>query len=209
MQRMLRSCPSPRMTGRVRRRARRGWTSRLWDGLLAVALLGLLILLAARLDRGEPQTLSGSAVVNDGDTITLGEERIRLRGIDAPEYNQVCVAGGREYSCGLRSRDALVALVGLRRVNCSGHERDKYGRLLAVCQVGDIDLNSRQVEAGWAVSYGDYHAQEDVARLAARGMWAGSFDRPREWRDTHGGMAETEHVSSGILDWLGGLVRFF
>ncbi|MBX3581036.1 MAG: thermonuclease family protein [Rhizobiaceae bacterium] len=197
------------MTGRVRRRGRRGWTGRLLDGLLAVALLGLLVLLAARLDRGEPQTLSGSAVVNDGDTITLGEERIRLRGIDAPEFNQVCVAGGKEYACGRRSRDALVALVGLRRVNCSGREHDKFGRLLAVCHVGDIDLNRRQVEAGWAVSYGDYHAQEDAARIAARGMWAGSFDSPREWRDMHGGMAETEHASSAVLDWLSGLVRFF
>lgn len=183
--------------------------SRLWDGLLAVALLGLLVLLAARLDRGEAQMFSGSAVVNDGDTITLGQERIRLRGIDAPEFNQVCVVAGKEYACGRRSRDALVALIGMRKVICSGRERDKYDRLLAVCHVGDVDINRRQVEAGWAVSYGDYRSQEDAARLAALGMWAGSFDRPREWRDMHGGMAETEHVSSAFLDWLGGLFRFF
>ncbi|TIQ02261.1 MAG: thermonuclease family protein, partial [Mesorhizobium sp.] len=60
---------------------------RLADYALAVLVLGLLILLAARLDRIETRKTEGAAVVNDGDTITLGTERIRMRGIDAPEYS--------------------------------------------------------------------------------------------------------------------------
>ncbi|RWF20111.1 MAG: thermonuclease family protein, partial [Mesorhizobium sp.] len=60
---------------------------RLVDYALTVLVLGLLILLAARLDRIETRKTEGAAVVNDGDTITLGSERIRMRGIDAPEYS--------------------------------------------------------------------------------------------------------------------------
>ncbi|RUU09815.1 thermonuclease family protein, partial [Mesorhizobium sp. M6A.T.Ca.TU.002.02.2.1] len=45
---------------------------RLVDYALAVIVLGLLILLAARLDPIETRKAEGAAVVNDGDTITLG-----------------------------------------------------------------------------------------------------------------------------------------
>ena len=36
------------------------------------------------------QTIVGVAVVVDGDTLRLGDERIRLYGIDAPETAQSC-----------------------------------------------------------------------------------------------------------------------
>jgi hypothetical protein len=40
---------------------------RLLDYVLTIILLGLLILLAARLDRFETRKAEGSAIVNDGD----------------------------------------------------------------------------------------------------------------------------------------------
>src|SRR5690349_17264506 len=89
--------------------ARRFWR-KLWDGLLTVAVLGLFALLAARLNHGATITLEGRATVNDGDTITLAGERIRLRGIDAPELDQTCRSSEANYACGRRSREALVAL---------------------------------------------------------------------------------------------------
>ena len=183
------------------------WARRLWDGFLAVAVLGLLFLLAARLDPGEMHAVEGRATVNDGDTITLGAERIRLRGIDAPEFDQQCRSGGTDYACGRRSREALVALIGGRPVSCSGDGRDRYGRILAVCSVGGVNINSRQVETGWAIAYGDYRSEEDVARRNAVGLWTGSFDNPGDWRAMHGGMVEPEHVLPGFLDWVRGLFR--
>src|SRR5690606_19718886 len=101
--------------GRARRpaRPRSGWR-RLWDWLLTFAILGLLILLALRLDRTETRSLAGPVIVNDGDSITLGTERIRLRGIDAPEFNQSCRSNGIDYPCGRRARESLAALVGGR-----------------------------------------------------------------------------------------------
>ena len=181
----------------------RGLLRRLLDLAIAVTLIGLLAVLAARLDRVNTRTLAGTPIVNDGDTITLGVERIRLRGIDAPEYDQTCRKAGADYACGRRARDQLKALVAGRRVSCEGWERDRYGRLLAVCSADGRDLNGALVEAGWAVSYGGYEAEEDAARRQGAGLWAGSFERPRDWRDLHGGMAEGEHDGlSRIVNWL-------
>ncbi len=41
------------------------------------------------------------------------------------------------------------------------------------------------VQQGWAVSYGDYRNEEVVARREKRGIWAGSFEVPYQWRKEH------------------------
>jgi endonuclease YncB( thermonuclease family) len=187
-----------------RSRSPRRW---LWDGLLTIAILGLLILLAARLDGAGTRSLDGRAIVNDGDSITLGTERVRLRGIDAPEFAQTCSLNGADYPCGRKSRQALVALIDGRTVSCYGWERDKYDRLLASCTVAGAELNRSQVAAGWAVAYGEYHAEEETARSRGAGLWAGSFDRPRDWREMHGDMSDVEPDATGLLDWLRRLFR--
>lgn len=182
----------------------------LFDICLALAILGMLALVVARVDRAAMRQVSGAVFVNDGDTITLSGERIRLRGIDAPEYAQACQLHGADYACGLRAREALVALIAGKAVTCEGGERDRYGRLLAVCQAGDVDLNRALVEAGWAVAYGGYEDAERTARERGRGIWAGTFERPRDWRDRHGGLAEPRHESQGgFYDWLQELLRFW
>lgn len=84
-------------------------------------------------------------------------------------------------------------LVGGQAVACQGRGRDRYGRLLAVCTAGGRDLNAAMVSAGWAVAYGAYDAEEFRARAAGAGAWAGGFDRPADWRGTHGGRAESPH----------------
>ena len=38
--------------------------------------------------------------VVDGDTIKLGDVKIRFNGIDAPEINQTCVASEGKVACG-------------------------------------------------------------------------------------------------------------
>lgn len=172
-----------------------------------MAVLGLLTLLAARLDRSETLALDGRVVVNDGDSLTLAGERIRLVGIDAPEFDQMCRKNGADYPCGRQSREALATLIGGRAVSCSAHGRDKYERLLATCTVGSAELNRHQVEAGWAVAYGGYLAEEKAARQSGAGIWAGSFDKPQRWREMRGSLAETEHVLPGFFDWLRRVLR--
>lgn len=197
------------------RRRRNGSPGRgLWRGLcdygLTIVLLGLLIVLAAALDRRTMQTQQGTAVVIDGDSITLGRQRVRLSGIDAPEYLQVCQRGGADYACGKRAREALVRLIDGQSVSCGGTRRDRYGRFLGECRAGDVNLNRAQVEAGWAVAYGGYEAEEAAARAAKAGIWAGTFDRPQDWRRHHGATPEPDHddLLARLGDWLRQALRF-
>jgi len=178
------------------------------DYCIAFAILGLIVVIVARLDRAETRQANGVAIVNDGDSITLGEERIRLRGIDAPEYTQVCQKDGTDYPCGRRAREALARLIAGKPVTCSGSERDRYDRLLAVCTADGVNLNRAQVEQGWAVAYGDYDDLEQAARRNGVGIWAGTFERPREWRDAHRMPVEPHHGSAGsFLDRLRQMLR--
>jgi len=131
--------------------------------------------------------LSGRAVVVDGDTLALGAETLRLFGIDAPEAGQICTDGaGRDYDCGAAATRALEAMVAGGRIDCSGDGRDRYGRLIAICRRDGRDLNREMVAAGWARAFlrysGAYAAEESGAASARRGLWAGGFEAPWDFR---------------------------
>lgn len=158
-----------------------------------VALFSICALLVARLDRVQTRSLAGVATVIDGDTLDVGGERIRLRGIDTFERGQACRRAGVSYDCGAQARTAIANLVAGRRLSCAGRTFDRYGRLVAACTVGDTDIGAAMVEAGWAVAYGDYRAEERRARDGKRGAWAGNFDAPGDWRAVRGGAAEQSH----------------
>jgi endonuclease YncB( thermonuclease family) len=197
--------------GRYRRETRRprSLLRSLLDYALTAGIFGLLILVAARLDRLGTGQATGAAIINDGDSLMLGAERVRLRGIDAPEFNQTCQKHGATYPCGQHAREALVRLVRGKPVSCTGWERDRYGRLLGSCIASGIDLNRTQVKAGWALAYGDYFNEQEEAREKKLGLWAGSFDQPRDWRDSHGETIEGESDLQGkILNWLRQIFRF-
>ena len=73
-----------------------------------------------------------------------------------------------------------------RQVECVGHARDRYGRLLAVCYVGGESINERIVREGWALDFRrystDYLQAEAEAKRAGAGIWRGEFTPPWEWR---------------------------
>lgn len=144
--------------------------------------------LAIGLAAAAPALVGGSARVVDGDTFSVGAERVRLWGVDAPEGRQVCQnAQGECYACGDVARDQLVGLIGGRAVRCEVRDRDPYGRAVARCLAGSTDLGEAMVRAGWAVDYvqfsrGAYASAEVEARRARRGLWAGRFETPSTWR---------------------------
>jgi endonuclease YncB( thermonuclease family) len=156
-------------------------------------LFGVCAVLVARLDSLGARTLSGAAIVHDGDTLTVGGERIRLSGIDAFELDQTCSRSGAEYVCGESARALLANLANGRVINCDGKRRDRYQRLLAVCTAGDTELNRELVSAGWAVSYGGYRIDEIAARLDGRGAWEGDFVAPSDWRASNGRPVDERH----------------
>lgn len=137
------------------------------------------------------QRYTGRPSIVDGDTLEIHGQRFRLHGIDAPESSQTCTDGkGRAYRCGQKAGMALASLVGQRVVTCTQTDYDsRFRRIVAVCRLGDLDLNGWMVLQGLALAYvqysSDYVAAEAEARTARRGIWAGTFDAPWDWRRQH------------------------
>ncbi len=129
----------------------------------------------------------GKVVVTDGDTLKAKKIKIRLHGIDAPESKQKCIASNQKlYPCGYQSTLFLKSIIKNNIVYCKGKQKDKYGRLIAVCYSGNVNLNSKMVEEGWAIAYryysNDYVFEEGLAEKNKKGIWQGSFVEPYIWR---------------------------
>ena len=125
--------------------------------------------------------------VIDGDSIVVNGVEMRLEGIDAPEYHQVCYdADKKGYRCGIKARDYLLRLTAGKKVNCKKLSVDRYKRQVSVCYAGGRDLNREMVSAGWAVAYDrysdDYVGAEKEAKKQRRGIWQGKFMKPELYR---------------------------
>jgi endonuclease YncB( thermonuclease family) len=133
-------------------------------------------------------TSGRQATVTDGDSLRIGNVRIRLDGIDALELDQTCrTADGGQWSCGRAARERLAELVSGHEVICSERGHDRYGRVLAVCAAGAIrNLGEAMVLGGHAVNYDRYTDRYSTAQAHARairrGVWSGTFESPEDWR---------------------------
>ena len=130
--------------------------------------------------------------VIDGDSLEMKDVRIRLEGIDAPEYYQDCRRSNlKKYACGLDAKEYLQSLVDMGKISCVEKDVDKYGRRLCTCYVTNrigerSNINEEMIRAGWAVVYknkfSDYSAAEAEAKSAKRGIWQGKFMKPQLFR---------------------------
>lgn len=162
---------------------------------------------------GQGAPLIGSVErVTDGDTIVLAGQRIRLIGLDAPEWNQTCrTTAGGDWGCGQAAAHRMRELTRGRSLTCSPQGRDRYGRLLATCRDGDTDLAEALVGEGLAISTGRYAAAESRARASRTGLWQGTFARPAEWRarettsggESAGNPSRFERFVNWLLDLFG------
>ena len=145
-----------------------------WQGLLGKS------------ERADSSDLVGVASIIDGDTIEIHGHRIRLHGIDAPESAQTCTRNGSAYRCGKDAAFALADKIGRGVVSCQQRDTDRYGRVVAVCSQGGIDLNRWMVREGHAIAYRkysmDYVIAEGEAKAARAGIWAGEFVNPEDFR---------------------------
>ena len=135
---------------------------------------------------------SGIAKVTDGDSIKVDEKKIRLMGIDAPEYSQTCFDGtGEEYACGKMSKEFLMNFANGKEVKCFYAKFDKYNRYLSQCFVGELMVNKEILRNGMAVTYTFGPADEEFSKLEAEaqekklGIWQGAFQLPKDYRKMH------------------------
>ena len=131
--------------------------------------------------------VTGRASVVDGDTLEINGQRIRLWGIDAPEARQTCTRSRDTYRCGQVAANQLDRRIAGRPVVCVQQDVDRYRRVVARCAVAGADLGGWLVREGYAVRYPEYAglsyvAEETTAQRAGRGVWAGSFEQPWDWR---------------------------
>lgn len=129
----------------------------------------------------------GPARALDGDTLEIAGEKIRLRGIDAPEIGQTCrTRKGRDQQCGELARQALAAIVENQTVACKGGRRDPDGAIVAVCRIGWLDVGEKMVLDGWALADPQdgktYARAESFAKARREGLWRSEFVAPWEWR---------------------------
>ena len=140
-------------------------------------LFGLLIFSSANSDQ---------LIVTDGDTIRIGDERIRFSGIDAPEIKQTCIYQEIDFKCGEFSKNLLIKKISNQQVNCIRESKDQYGRTLAECFVGEESLSSYLVREGYAFAYRKYSDKfipdEEYAQSKGNGMWSMDFMFPWDFR---------------------------
>lgn len=170
---------------------------RLLDWLATLALFAGIVAAVVLLDRsGESVAVTGAVAV-DGDSLLWEDRRIRLTGIDAPELTQTCMRSGKSWACGQAAQGALAKLVRDRSLDCKSEGADFYGRSLMRCLAGDRDLGEAMVLRGMAVDTGPYFSAEGKARRRKVGLWAGTFQPPRQFREE---MASRTDPS--LIEWL-------
>ena len=99
--------------------------------------------------------------VYDGDTITVDidlgldivfhSQSIRLYGINTPSVR------GTERPSGLTARDYLRSLIlgkQIRLYTVDNDKRGKYGRLLGILKLDEMNINQHLLDSGYAVPYG-------------------------------------------------------
>ena len=133
------------------------------------------------------QNVSSNTVhVIDGDTIKIGNKKIRFSGIDAPELNQYCFKNGKKIPCGVLAKKALVKKIDNKVPKCVIEGKDRYKRILAECFINEKSLSKFLVRNGYAFAYRKYSKKfiqdEEFARKNKLGLWSMKFDYPWEFR---------------------------
>lgn len=131
--------------------------------------------------------ITGYAHIIDGDSLKINGVMIRFHGSDAPELGQPCWRGETQYHCGQTAKKYLTSLVGNKPVTCQTRKKGRYGRIIAKCyNHNGHDIQALMVLNGHAIAYlyysKDYEIQQNEAKKAKRGIWAGRFTEPYLFR---------------------------
>jgi endonuclease YncB( thermonuclease family) len=141
--------------------------------------VGRLIAILALL----PSVALAQPTIIDGDTIKFSGKTVRLWGIDAPELSQTCPDG---WPAGRMALTRLLEITNGKTIVCQDRDRDRYGRVVAVCWAAGIDLGEWMVRNGYAWSFTRYSKiygpGEDAAKADRLGIHAHGCQPAWEWR---------------------------
>lgn len=141
-------------------------------------------------------TVTGPARVLDADILMVGQDRVILWGVDAPERSQRCLLNGRDWGCWEAAKRALQSLAERGDLTCTLYgEPDPFNRYYAICLAGDEDIGEELVAAGLAMAYSEQTPLYEMAQIDAItegvGLWqeGAEFTEPWEYRraNTPGG----------------------
>lgn len=131
----------------------------------------------------------GRAFVIGGDMLRIGQQTIRLDGIEAPERDQVCMrSDNRRWRCGEAAQTALSRLVSGRQLSCEPSGKNDVGIVRAICTAGTTDIASALVEGGHVLAEAGmmarYRSVQAKAQQAKVGLWSSTAapERAAEWR---------------------------
>lgn len=144
----------------------------------------LLILFLGAPAMAEP---TGLVRVIDGDTLDVGETRVRLHAIDAPETDQLCGSSDSPaWACGAWVRSEARALFQGKIAQCETRDIDQYGRVVATCSIDGRDVGEVLVSEGLAFAYRRYGMEYDLVEKGAavngRGLHATGLASPAAFR---------------------------
>jgi endonuclease YncB( thermonuclease family) len=161
--------------------------------MLKMRLAVAALCLAAAIGSAKAKTseYGGVAKIIDGDTVQISGVKLHLRGIDAPQIDQLCLdQAGARWKCGIAARQYLKARAGSRWWKCKAVRKDRYGRLLADCRVDGDDIAREMVQNGWALASttgsASYVSTEAEGGGSGAGGWWVAFVSPRDWRKRNG-----------------------
>lgn len=141
----------------------------------------------------ELEIIKGKAIVIDGDTIRINNNKIRFAGIDAPESyykgkEQICYKEDDKISCGKLAKNFLTQLIDNKEVTCEvKFQLDKYKRKLGECFAKNNSLSRILVRNGYAFDYPRYSNkkyvdEQEYAKNNKLGLWSMKFEFPWDFR---------------------------
>ncbi|MGH1578389.1 thermonuclease family protein [Planktotalea sp.] len=131
----------------------------------------------------------GRVRVIDGDTFDVAGVRVRVHGIDAPETDQTCeTEQGTRWACGAWVTSSVAVMYDGKRAICREVDQDRYGRIVARCEIAGRDVGQQLVSRGLAFAYRKYSMAYDLDEKGAavndRGLHASRVQDPAQFRKT-------------------------
>lgn len=156
-----------------------------WNLLLRTIVLSIVFLTFA-ISSASAQ-LVGRANVIDTDTFTIGDQALRLFGVDGVEFHQFCYVDGEAWACGAAATRAFQVLLDPVVVSCEPTGAQIGEIAIAVCTSEEGDIAEIMVRQGWAFAdqaqSANYLAAQEDAREGEAGVWRGVVAAPWSFRE--------------------------